>query len=131
MNIYAAAGIALKTSALLVDHVFCDNKIEAEQTGNIREACRLHNISEQTFYQRRTKFGGIDVSEARRVRRVHELLDRQLGLARVSTGIWNESRDGCHLTTLCLLQFLSAGRKIPQDTLDGIADSLFPLLGAT
>jgi len=33
MSIYAAAGIALKTSALLVDHVFCDNKMEAGADG--------------------------------------------------------------------------------------------------
>jgi len=39
---------------------------EAEQAGNIREVCRLHNISEQTFYRWRTKFGGMDVSEAKR-----------------------------------------------------------------
>ena len=44
---------------------------EAEQTGNIREVCRQHNISnisEQTFYRWRTKFGGIDVSEAKRLK---------------------------------------------------------------
>jgi putative transposase len=39
---------------------------KAEETGNIREVCRLNNISEQTFYRWRTKFGGMDVSEARR-----------------------------------------------------------------
>jgi len=39
---------------------------EAEQSGNTREVCRLHNISEQTFYGWRTKFGGMDVSEAKR-----------------------------------------------------------------
>ena len=41
---------------------------EAEQAGNIREVCRLHNISEQTFYRWRTKFGGMDVSEAKRLK---------------------------------------------------------------
>ncbi len=41
---------------------------EAEQTGNIREICRLNNISEQTFYRWRTKFGGMDVSEAKRLK---------------------------------------------------------------
>ena len=41
---------------------------EAEQTGHIREVCRLNNISEQSFYRWRTKFGGMDVSEARRLR---------------------------------------------------------------
>jgi putative transposase len=38
---------------------------EAEQTGKIREICRLNNISEQTFYRWRTKFGGMDVLEAK------------------------------------------------------------------
>jgi putative transposase len=41
---------------------------EAEQAGNIREVCRLNNITEQTFYRWRTKFGGMDVSEAKRLR---------------------------------------------------------------
>ena len=42
---------------------------EAEQTGgNIREVCHLNNISEQTFYRWRTKFGGMDVSEAKKLR---------------------------------------------------------------
>jgi putative transposase len=41
---------------------------EAEQTGNIREVCRAHNITETTFYRWRTKFGGMEVSEARRLK---------------------------------------------------------------
>ena len=41
---------------------------EAEQTGNIREVCRRNNISEQTFYRWRTKFDGMDVSEATRLK---------------------------------------------------------------
>jgi putative transposase len=41
---------------------------ESEQTGNIREVCRQHNISEQTFYRWQTKFGGMDVSEAKRLK---------------------------------------------------------------
>ena len=40
----------------------------AEALGNIREACREHNITEQTFYRWRQKFGGMDVSEAKRLR---------------------------------------------------------------
>jgi putative transposase len=41
---------------------------EAEQAGNIREVCRLHNLTEQTFYRWRKKFGGMDVSEAKKLR---------------------------------------------------------------
>ena len=41
---------------------------EAEANGNIREVCRLHNLTETTFYRWRSKFGGMDVSEARRLK---------------------------------------------------------------
>ncbi len=37
---------------------------EAEQTGNIREVCKRNNITETTFYRWRTKFGGMEVSDA-------------------------------------------------------------------
>ena len=41
---------------------------EAEAVGSIREACRKHNITEQTFFRWRKKFGGLEVSEAKRLR---------------------------------------------------------------
>ena len=41
---------------------------EAEAIGNVRDLCRKHNITEQTFYRWRNKYGGMDVSEARHVR---------------------------------------------------------------
>lgn len=41
---------------------------EAESAGNIRDLCREHNVTEQTFYRWRNKFGGMEVSEARRLR---------------------------------------------------------------
>jgi putative transposase len=41
---------------------------EAEAIGNVRDLCGKHNISEQTFYRWRNKYGGMDVSEARRVK---------------------------------------------------------------
>ncbi len=40
----------------------------AEATGNIREACREHNVTEQTFYRWRRKFGGMEVSEAKKLK---------------------------------------------------------------
>ncbi len=41
---------------------------EAEAVGNTREICRQHNITEQTFYRWRNKYGGMEVSEAKRLR---------------------------------------------------------------
>ena len=40
----------------------------AELSGNIRAACSEHNVSEQTFYRWRQKFGGMEVSEAKKLR---------------------------------------------------------------
>ena len=42
---------------------------EAEASGaSIREFCRKHNITEQTFFRWRNKFGGMDVPDARRLK---------------------------------------------------------------
>jgi len=42
---------------------------EAEQDGVvIRELCRKYNITEQTFFRWRNKFGGLDVPDARRLK---------------------------------------------------------------
>ena len=41
---------------------------EAETAGSIRGVCREHNLTEQTFYRWRNKYGGMDVSEARKLR---------------------------------------------------------------
>ena len=42
---------------------------EAERTGApIRELCRRHNITEQTFFRWRNKYGGMEVSDARRLK---------------------------------------------------------------
>jgi putative transposase len=40
----------------------------AETAGNIREVVREHNITEQTFYRWRRKYGGMEVSEAKKLR---------------------------------------------------------------
>jgi putative transposase len=34
----------------------------------IREVCRRHNITEQTFFRWRKKYGGLDVSDARKLK---------------------------------------------------------------
>lgn len=45
---------------------------EGEQAGNIREVCRRHNLTEQTFYRWRNKYGGMDVSEIKRLRELEK-----------------------------------------------------------
>ncbi len=41
---------------------------EAEQCGNAREVIRKYNVSEQSFYRWRQKYGGTATSEVRRLR---------------------------------------------------------------
>ena len=41
---------------------------EAEAGAKSAELCRRHGISEQTFYRWKTKYGGLEVNEARRLR---------------------------------------------------------------
>jgi len=41
---------------------------DAEAFGNVRDVCRKQNITEQTFYRWRKKFGGMEVSDAKRLR---------------------------------------------------------------
>ena len=41
---------------------------EGEALGNVREACRQHNVTEQTYYRWRQKFGGLEVSDAKRLK---------------------------------------------------------------
>ncbi len=45
-----------------------------EQEGGTKTAdvCRRHGISEATFYAWKSKFGGLDVSEARRLRSLED-----------------------------------------------------------
>jgi putative transposase len=40
----------------------------AEAAGNIRSVCAEQNITEQTFYRWRRKYGGMEVSEAKKLR---------------------------------------------------------------
>jgi len=41
---------------------------EAEGGMSTRDVCRKHGIAEQTFYRWKTKYGGMDVSEAKRLK---------------------------------------------------------------
>ena len=43
---------------------------ESEAGGKNQEICRKHGISEQTFYRWRSKYGGLGVSEARRLKQL-------------------------------------------------------------
>jgi len=41
---------------------------EAETVGNVREVIRKYNVSEQSFYRWRQKYGGMETSEVRRLK---------------------------------------------------------------
>jgi len=41
---------------------------EAEQVGNVREVIRKYNVSEQSFYRWKQKYGGMETSEVRRLK---------------------------------------------------------------
>ena len=41
---------------------------EGDGADNIRAVCRRHNITEQTYYRWRNKYGGMEVSSVRRLR---------------------------------------------------------------
>jgi len=45
---------------------------EAEVGQAVKDLCRKHGISEQTFYRWKTKHGGMDVNDARRLRELEE-----------------------------------------------------------
>lgn len=44
---------------------------EAEIPGvHIREVCRKHNVTEQTFFRWRNKYGGLEVADTRRLKTI-------------------------------------------------------------
>ena len=45
---------------------------EAERTGKTGEVIRRHGISRETYYRWRKKFGGLEVSDARRLKALED-----------------------------------------------------------
>jgi putative transposase len=45
---------------------------EAEAGRPVAELCRKHGISEQTLYRWKAKYGGLDVSDARRLKALED-----------------------------------------------------------
>lgn len=45
---------------------------EHEAGGKVEDLCRRHGISQATFYAWRKKYGGLEVSEARRLKALEE-----------------------------------------------------------
>jgi putative transposase len=45
---------------------------EAEAGAKVAELCRKHGISDATFYNWRSRYGGLEVSELRRLRQLEE-----------------------------------------------------------
>ena len=65
----------------------------------IRDVCRKHNITEQTFFRWRSKYGGMTVSDARRLKdlesenaRLKKIVAEQMlaieGLKEIATKKW-------------------------------------------
>jgi len=46
---------------------------EAEQWGVPGEVCRRHRITRETLYRWRRKYGGLEVSDARRLRQLEDM----------------------------------------------------------
>lgn len=53
---------------------------EQDAGATVEEICRKHNISNQTFYHWRKKFGGMDATDVRKMR---ELEDENARLKRI------------------------------------------------
>ena len=45
---------------------------EAEAGAKVSELCRRHGISDATFYKWKAKYGGLEVSEARRLKSLED-----------------------------------------------------------
>jgi putative transposase len=45
---------------------------EAEAGMAVRDVCRKHNVSEQTFYRWKKRYGGMEVSEVKRLKELEQ-----------------------------------------------------------
>ncbi len=59
---------AFCSRVLIVSMGALENGPIAPETRPIKDVCRQHNITEQTLYRWRNKYGGMDVAEARRLK---------------------------------------------------------------
>ncbi len=61
----------MKQSRFTEEHIIGILKsVEAGQ--KVLDACRTHGISEATYHRWKTKYGGLDVSEARRLKHLED-----------------------------------------------------------
>lgn len=64
----------------------------------VKNLCKRHNISEQTYYRWRNKFGGMDVADARRLKELeseNDRLKRQIAEQMLIDGLKEFSRKKC------------------------------------
>lgn len=61
----------MKRSRFSEEQIICILK-EAEAGMKVADLCRKHGISDVTFYKWRSKYGGLEISEARRLRQLEE-----------------------------------------------------------
>ena len=45
---------------------------EVEAGAKVPDICRKHGFSQQTFYRWKSKYGGLDINEARRLKQLEE-----------------------------------------------------------
>ncbi len=64
---------------------------EQESGSPTADVCRKHRVSSATFYKWKAKFGGLDVSDARRLKALEDENGKLKKLASLSTGEFDES----------------------------------------
>ncbi len=45
---------------------------EAESGGSVRDICRKHNVTEQTFYRWRKQFDGMEMADVKKLKALHQ-----------------------------------------------------------